>query len=204
MRLPSSGRSSTRDGAAQFDGQIGDAAARVDLIGRDDGPGRADIDAGLATAAVFADRGVDRQRQVGVELAEKEPGTGLAVEQIGVLADPAEPGLLAPGPSPAPGRSRRRPGSRTRRPARRCARPASAAGYAAACGSRDRARSARRRPRPGLPVVLERRRSPARPRRADSPSAPRSPAVCRVPVRPGASACCRGGPCSPSRRESRR
>ncbi len=37
---------------------------------------------------------IDRQRQVGVELAEEEPGAGVARQQVGVLADPAQAGLL--------------------------------------------------------------------------------------------------------------
>ncbi|MCY1446662.1 hypothetical protein D9M71_632450 [compost metagenome] len=40
---------------------------------------------------------IDGQRQVDVQLAEKEPAAGLLVEQQGVLADPAEPGLLRQG-----------------------------------------------------------------------------------------------------------
>ncbi len=36
---------------------------------------------------------VDRKRQVGEDFAEKEPGAGIAVDQVRVFADPAEPGV---------------------------------------------------------------------------------------------------------------
>src|SRR5262245_36026988 len=38
-------------------------------------------------------RSVDRQRRVGEDLAEKKPRAGLGVEQVRVLADPAEAGV---------------------------------------------------------------------------------------------------------------
>ncbi len=37
---------------------------------------------------------VDGQWQVRVELAEKEPGAAVAIDQVGVLADPPESGFL--------------------------------------------------------------------------------------------------------------
>jgi hypothetical protein len=40
---------------------------------------------------------VHRQRQVDIEFAEKEPGARLAVDQVGVFADPAQAGLLRQG-----------------------------------------------------------------------------------------------------------
>ena len=86
------------DGAAQFDGEVGDAAPRVELARAGDGPGGADVDAGGATAAVIALlRRVHRQRQVGEQFAEEEPGAGVAGDEVGVLADPAQPGLLGQG-----------------------------------------------------------------------------------------------------------
>src|SRR5688572_13702472 len=74
----------------QLDREVGDAAPRVDAVGRDDRAGRADVDAARAGAAVRARRRVDRQRQVGVDLAEEEPAAGAAVDQAAVLADPAQ------------------------------------------------------------------------------------------------------------------
>lgn len=38
--------------------------------------------------------GVGRQRQVGIDLAQEEPGSGLPAEHDGVLADPAQAGLF--------------------------------------------------------------------------------------------------------------
>ncbi len=84
-----------RYGTVMLDGQVGDAAACIELIGTNEGVRRADIEAGPAAAAVIARRFafVRRQRQIGVNLAEQEAGPGLAVEQQRVLADPAEPGV---------------------------------------------------------------------------------------------------------------
>ena len=82
------------DGTAQLDGQVGNAQACIEPVGRHDGAGRAGIDAGMTVTAVSLCRGIGRQCQVGVQLAEKKPGSGLLVDQVGVFADPAEPGLL--------------------------------------------------------------------------------------------------------------
>ena len=93
MRLPISGRSSSGIDAFVFDGQVGDAAARIEPVRRDDRLGRADVDAAHAGAAMRAGRRVDRQRQVDVDLAEEEPRAAVLVDQAGVLADPAQPGV---------------------------------------------------------------------------------------------------------------
>src|SRR5690606_22110418 len=85
------------DAAAQFDGQVADAAAGVDAVGRHDRPGRADVDAAAAGAAMGAGRFVHRQRQVGEQLAEEEPAAAAAVDQATVLADPAQAGIAGQG-----------------------------------------------------------------------------------------------------------
>jgi len=84
-----------RNVAVMLDRQIRDAASGIEAIRRNDGLRRADVDAGAARAAMGADRGLCRrcQRQVGVDLAEEKPRAGLAIQQQGVLADPAEPGV---------------------------------------------------------------------------------------------------------------
>ena len=46
-----------RDTALVFDGEVADAAARIQPVRRGDGAGRAHVDAGGATAAVTALRG---------------------------------------------------------------------------------------------------------------------------------------------------
>ncbi len=87
-----------RDRAFQLDGQVGNAAPRIQYPFADEGFRGADVQAGVATAAVVAcDRLVDGQGDIDEQLAEEEPAAGLAVEQQGVLADPAEPGLLRGG-----------------------------------------------------------------------------------------------------------
>ncbi len=83
----------------QLDGEVGDAGPGIHHPVRDDGVGGAGRTAGAAAAAVLPLEGrVHRQRQVGVELAQEEPGAGPGVEQHGVLADPAEPRLARQGP----------------------------------------------------------------------------------------------------------
>src|SRR5690606_2849812 len=68
------------NGALELDGQIGDTATRIQDMGADKGIGGAAAQAGAATAAVVAGEGfVHRQRQVGVQLAEKEIAAGLRV-----------------------------------------------------------------------------------------------------------------------------
>jgi hypothetical protein len=57
-----------------LDGQIGDAAARIEPVGRGESRGRADIEAGAAIAAMVGLASVGGQLQRGVDLAEKEPG----------------------------------------------------------------------------------------------------------------------------------
>ena len=83
-----------RDTAAQLNGEIGDAAFRIHLIGRDKRIGRADIETGAAATAVVCCGFIDRQGQIGEKLTEEKPGAGLLVNQHRVLADPAQPGFL--------------------------------------------------------------------------------------------------------------
>ena len=90
MRLPSSGRSSSGIGAVVLDRQVGDAAPRVEPVGRDDGLRRADVDAGAAAAAMRAGRRRGRQRQVDEDLAQEEHRAALALQRQRVLAAPAD------------------------------------------------------------------------------------------------------------------
>ena len=80
--------------ATQFDRQIRDAAPGIDPVGGDDGPRRTGVDARGALTAVVADRRIRGQRQIGQDLAEEEARTGIAIEQQGVLASPAQPRAL--------------------------------------------------------------------------------------------------------------
>ena len=71
-----------RDGAVVLYGEVGDATTAVHHIGGDDGPGRADVDAGHALAALLLlHRGIQGQRQADEELPEEEEGAGGFVEQ---------------------------------------------------------------------------------------------------------------------------
>src|SRR5215470_4671679 len=53
-----------RDGTVVLDGEVGDAAAGIELVRRDDGARRAGRDACLAGAAVRARGRVDREREI--------------------------------------------------------------------------------------------------------------------------------------------
>ena len=82
------------DRPVQLDGEVRDAQARVEPVGGDDRAGGAGVDAGAAGAAMIRRHlSVRHQGQVGVELAEEEPGAGGPVDEVGVLADPSEPGV---------------------------------------------------------------------------------------------------------------
>ena len=80
------------DRPAIFDGEIRDAASRVETIRADDGLGRTDFDAGIAFSALVFGQWcrVGQQAQIGVDFAEEEPRAGIAIEQQGVFADPAQ------------------------------------------------------------------------------------------------------------------
>jgi len=79
-----------RDCVAQFNGEIGNTAPRIEYIGRDDRVGGADVEACRATAAVIRRGLIDGKWQVGQQFAEEKPRARFAVDQVGVLADPSE------------------------------------------------------------------------------------------------------------------
>src|ERR1700744_4141823 len=72
---------------------MGRDAGRMEPVRCNDRLRRADVDTPPATAAMRAGRLIDRQGQVGIELAEKEVRAGAAIDQYRVLADPAEAGI---------------------------------------------------------------------------------------------------------------
>src|SRR5207237_1080258 len=76
-----------------LDREIGDAAARVELVRSDDRARGADVDAALARAAVRARGGVGFERKTDEELAEKEVRARIARKEERVLAAPSEPAL---------------------------------------------------------------------------------------------------------------
>ena len=77
-----------------FDGEIGDAAPRIELVRRGEGVGRARIEAGAALAAMIRFRRVGRQFDRQEQFAEEQPGAEAARHQVGVLALPAMARLL--------------------------------------------------------------------------------------------------------------
>src|SRR6185295_5273739 len=80
------------DGALVLDGEIRNAAPRIELVGSADRLRRANIDAALTTSTGILLFLIDGKRKVAVDLAEKEPGARIAAEQHRVLAAPAEAG----------------------------------------------------------------------------------------------------------------
>jgi hypothetical protein len=75
-----------------LDGEIGDAASRVEHVGCHEGLGGAGVETGATAAAPVGEGLVDLERGRGQERADEEPGAELGVEQHGVLADPAQAG----------------------------------------------------------------------------------------------------------------
>ena len=80
----------TWDGSLVLDGEIRDAAARIEPIGRGERGGGADVDAGAAGAAMIRLRRVRRQLERGEDRAEKQPRSELPRNKIGVLALPTQ------------------------------------------------------------------------------------------------------------------
>ncbi len=76
-----------------FDGEVREAAARIEPVGRHDRAGRTGREAGRAAAAVIGGRRIGRERQVREEFAQHEQRARAGIDQVGVLADPAEPGI---------------------------------------------------------------------------------------------------------------
>ena len=88
-----SGPQFVRDRAAQLDGQVADAAPRVELIGRDERVGRTGVQARGAGAAVVGREGrVGLEREIEQQGAEEEIAAQLLVDQHRVLAEPAQAG----------------------------------------------------------------------------------------------------------------
>ncbi len=82
----------TRDGALVLDGEIRNAAPRIELIRRGKRIGRTDVETRAATATVIARPIVRGQINRGEYRAEKQPGAEFSRNQIGVLALPTETG----------------------------------------------------------------------------------------------------------------
>ena len=80
-----------------FDRQVGDAAAAVHDVGFHNGLGRALVQTAAAASAVIAPRCIRVEFPVEQDLANEKPGAQLlARNQIGILADPSDPGAGRP------------------------------------------------------------------------------------------------------------
>src|SRR6185312_17181056 len=80
------------DMALVLDGEIGDAAPRIEPVGRRKGLCRADIETVAAAAAMILFRRIGGEIERREDLAEEEPGAVAARDEIGVLALPADAG----------------------------------------------------------------------------------------------------------------
>src|SRR5262245_10568286 len=82
-----------RDGRAMLDGEVRDAARGVEHAWLDERVRRAGVQASRArAAAVGLERRVGFERDVDEEDAEKKERAFIRVDEVGVLADPAESG----------------------------------------------------------------------------------------------------------------
>ena len=86
-----------RNAALEFDGQVRDTTSRIEFKGTNNRAGRANLDTCRARAAMFSDRTVDRQRQIGEQFTQEKPGARILVNQVGVFAYPAEAGVTGQG-----------------------------------------------------------------------------------------------------------
>ncbi len=80
-----------------FDRQVREAAAGVEAVGRRQGIGGADVEAGPAGAAAILPRRIRLERGAGVDRPEEQPVAGFPGDQHRVLALPAESGGLGQG-----------------------------------------------------------------------------------------------------------
>src|SRR5690554_4367253 len=83
-----------RDMPFFLDGEIGDAAPRIEFVRRGERPCRASIKAAMTRAAMIVMRRIGRDVERGEDRTEKEPGTKFSRHEICVLALPAKPGRL--------------------------------------------------------------------------------------------------------------
>src|SRR5215204_2638165 len=81
-----------RDRPLELDRQVGDAAARVELVRRDDGLRGAHVEASSTRPTALSDGDVWLERQIRIQLANQKP-RAVAIEQVRMLADPAEAGV---------------------------------------------------------------------------------------------------------------
>ena len=79
-----------RDRTWVFNGEVRNATARIEPVGRNNGLGWADVDAGRTAAAMRVHGTAGRQHQVEVDLAQEKQGAGFAVQHQRVFAAPPQ------------------------------------------------------------------------------------------------------------------
>ena len=94
MRERRSPRGTLRGSPLVLDGQVGQAARRVEHTGLDERAGRARRQAQRARSTLIEHRLAGLEIEVGDDLGQEDPGTELGIDQARVLADPAKPGVL--------------------------------------------------------------------------------------------------------------
>src|SRR5687768_15282013 len=93
--VPNGGAELFWDGAFQFDREIGNAAAGIELERRGNGVGGAGINAAGASAAAVWFRVAGRKFEGGDDLGDEKPVSQRAADEVGVLAGEAEAGALS-------------------------------------------------------------------------------------------------------------
>src|SRR5262249_33596074 len=83
-----------RDVAAKLDRQVRHAPGRIEHPGRDERAGRTRLEAQCAGAALVERWRIHLERQTADDLGEKDPGPERRVDDAGVLANPADAGVL--------------------------------------------------------------------------------------------------------------
>jgi hypothetical protein len=83
-----------RDFRSQLDRQIRHAAIRVEDTRLDERVRRTRVEAARAASALLEALRIRLERQRADDLAEEQPGPELRIDETGVLADPAQPGVL--------------------------------------------------------------------------------------------------------------
>ena len=78
--------------ALQFDGMVGDAAARIDHVGFDDGVRGTGFETQGARAAVIGCGPVRSQFDVEEDLPDQQPRSHALVDEVGVLPEPPQAG----------------------------------------------------------------------------------------------------------------
>src|SRR5271166_4591051 len=83
-----------RNHALVLDGQIRDAAPRIEPMGRRESRGRARVETAPTRPAIVRRRRIGYEFETEIDLAEEQPRPEFARDKVGVLTLPTDPGLL--------------------------------------------------------------------------------------------------------------